>query len=74
MIGFEAVEAVIIDRYQQAVVASTVIRQVLFSGSGVVILGLAVSLWLSEYRSHRAFPHHIRHHNAKEGHREESDE
>lgn len=61
MIGFETMEAVIIDRYPQAVVASTVVQQVLFSGLGVVILGLAVSLWLSEYRSHSAFPHHIRH-------------
>jgi hypothetical protein len=61
MIGFEAVEAVIIDRYPQAVVASTVVQQILFSGLGVALLGLAISLWLSEYRSHSTFIRHVRH-------------
>jgi hypothetical protein len=61
MIGFEVVEGVIIDRNPQAVVASAVIQQVLFCGLGVALLGLAVSLWLTEYRTQSMLIGHIRH-------------
>jgi hypothetical protein len=61
MIGFEIVEIVIIDRDPQAVIASTVIQQILFLGLGIVILGLAVSLWLTEYRTHSLLIGHARH-------------
>ena len=50
MIGFEVVEVAIVDRYTQAIVASTVVQQVLFLGLGVLLCGLAVSLWMTEYR------------------------
>jgi hypothetical protein len=59
MIGFEVVEAVIIDRFHEAVVASTVVQQLLFSGLGVVLLGLAVSLWLTEYRRQSVLIRHV---------------
>ncbi len=55
MIGFEVFEVAIIDRYAQAVIPSTVVQQVLMSGLGLVIFGLASSLWMSEYREHH-FP------------------
>ncbi|MDQ2904497.1 MAG: hypothetical protein M3Y81_13200 [Chloroflexota bacterium] len=50
MIGWEIVEGAIIDRNAQAVVPSTVVQQVLFSVLGLVIIGLAGSLWMTEYR------------------------
>lgn len=49
MIGFEAFEVAIIDRFAQAVVPSSVAQQVLMSGLGLVIFGLASSLWMSEF-------------------------
>lgn len=52
MVGFEVFEVAIIDRYAQAVIPSTVVQQVLMSGLGLVIFGLASSLWMSEYREH----------------------
>ncbi len=55
MIGFEVFEVAIIDRYAQAVIPSTVVQQVLLTGLGLVIFGLASSLWMSEYREHH-FP------------------
>jgi hypothetical protein len=55
MIGFEVFEVAIIDRYEQAVVPSTVVQQVLMSGLGLVIFVLASSLWMTEYREHH-FP------------------
>ena len=55
MIGFEVFEVGIIDRYAQAVIPSTVVQQVLMTGLGLMIFGLASSLWMSEYREHH-FP------------------
>ncbi len=61
MIGWEIVEVTIIDRYEQAVVPSTVVQQVLFSGLGLAIFGLAAYLWMTEYRR-RHFPtRHVSH-------------
>ncbi len=60
MISFEVCEVAIIDRYVQAVIPSTVAQQVLFTGLGVAILGLAVSLWLTEYHSHSMLSRHVR--------------
>lgn len=51
VIGFEAVEAPIIDRYAN-VLATSVPQQVLMAALGIVCLGLAASLWRSEYRGH----------------------
>ena len=50
MIGFEIFEVVIIDRYADAVIPSTIAQQALMSGLGLVIFGLASYLWMSEYR------------------------
>ena len=50
MIGWEIVEVAIIDRYEQAVVPSTVVQQVLFSVLGLVIIGLSAYVWMAEYR------------------------
>ena len=61
MIGWEIVEVAIIDQYEQAVVPSTVVQQVLFSVLGLVIFGLAVSLWMAEYRGHSFLTRHASH-------------
>src|SRR5437660_5430000 len=53
MIGFEVFEVAIIDRYAQAVIPSTVVQQVLMSGFGLLIFGLAASLWMTEFRGQR---------------------
>ena len=55
MIGFEIFEIVIIDRYADAIIPSTIMQQVLMSVFGLVIFGLASYLWMSEYREHH-FP------------------
>ncbi len=55
MIGFEIFEVVIIDRYADAIIPSTVAQQALMSGLGLIIFGLASYLWMSEYRQHH-FP------------------
>jgi len=44
LIGWEIVEVAIIDQYEQAVVPSTVVQQVLFSVLGLAIFGLAAYL------------------------------
>ena len=59
MIGFEIFEVAIIDRF--GVIPSTMVQQVLMSGLGLVIFGLAFSLWMSEYREHHFPVKHIRH-------------
>jgi len=61
MIGWEIIEVAIIDRYEQAVVPSTVVQQVLFSVLGLVIFGLAVYLWMVEYRGHSFLTGHASH-------------
>jgi len=52
MLGWIAFEVAIIDRYAQAIVPSTVVQQVLFPVLGLVIIGLAASLWKREYAGH----------------------
>jgi hypothetical protein len=61
MIAFEGFEVAIIDRYAQAVIASTVVQQVLMSSLGLLIFGLACFLWMSEYRAHHFPTRPVRH-------------
>ncbi len=61
MIGWEIAEVTIIDRYEQAVVLSAIVQQVLFSVLGLVIFGLATYLWMAEYRGHSFFNRHVSH-------------
>jgi hypothetical protein len=61
MLGWEIVEVAIIDRYEQAIVPSTIIQQVLFSVLGLMIFGLAAYLWVAEYRGHSFFGRHVSH-------------
>ena len=58
VIGFEVVEVAIIDRYEQALVPSTVVQQVLFIVLGLVIFGLATYLWMTEYRGKHSSTRH----------------
>jgi hypothetical protein len=51
VIGFESVEAPIIDRYAN-VLATSIPQQVLMAMLGMICFGLAVSLWRAEYRGH----------------------
>jgi hypothetical protein len=53
MLGWELVEVAIIDRYEQAIVPSTIAQQVLFSVLGLVIFGLATYLWITEHHSQK---------------------
>ena len=50
MSGFEIFEVVILDRYADAIIPSTIAQQTLMSGLGLVIFGLASYLWMSDYR------------------------
>ena len=61
LLGWEVVEVVIIDRYPQAVIPSTVVQQVLFTVLGLVIFGLAAFLWLREYCGHSWLTRHASH-------------
>ncbi len=61
MIGFEIVEAAVIDRNAQAVIPSTIVQQILFFALGLTILGLSASLWIAEYRGHHILNRHVRH-------------
>ena len=61
MIGWVIVEATIIDRNAQAVVPSTVVQQVLFFVLGSVIVGLAIFLWMTEYRGRHIQSRHVSH-------------
>jgi hypothetical protein len=61
MIGWGIVEVAIIDRYEQAVIPSTVAQQVLFPALGLVITGLAAYLWTTEYRGHSFLTGHASH-------------
>ena len=58
VIGFEAVEAPIIDRYAN-VLATSVPQQVLMAALGMVCVGLATSLWRVEYRGHSLLSRHL---------------
>ena len=51
VIGFEVVEAPIIDRYAN-VLATSVPQQILMAALGLACFGLAAYLWRTEYRGH----------------------
>jgi hypothetical protein len=51
VIGFEVVEVPIIDRYANTL-ATAVPQQIIMSVLGLACFGLAMYLWLTEYRSH----------------------
>jgi hypothetical protein len=53
LVGFEAVEAAVIDRISQAVIPPTLVQQLLMIALGVVIVGVADWLWLREYDASR---------------------
>ena len=55
MIGFEIVEIAVINRFEQAMVPSTIAQQVLFLTVGLMIFVLSASLWMAEYQ-HRHVP------------------
>ena len=61
LLGWEFFEVLIIDRYEQAVVPSTIVQQILFTVLGVVILGLAAFWWMTEYRAQHFPTRHISH-------------
>ena len=61
VVGFEVVEVAIIDRYAQAVVPPTIVQQILMSGLGLLIFGLAGYLWMREYRSRSLLSRHVGH-------------
>ena len=61
MIGWVIVEGAIIDRYEQAVVPSTVGQQILIAVLGLLVFGLSVYLWMTEYRGHSFLTRHTSH-------------
>lgn len=61
MIGWEIIEVLIIDRYEQAAIPSTIVQQVLFTVLGLIIVGLAAWLWAAEYRGHSFISGHMSH-------------
>jgi len=61
MLGWIAFEVAIIDRYAQAVVPSTVVQQILFPVLGLVMIGLAASLWKREYAGQSFLTRHLTH-------------
>jgi hypothetical protein len=60
LVGFEIVEAPIIDRYGPAL-ATAMPQQLLMAILGIVCFGLAVSLWMREYRGQSMFTRHLGH-------------
>jgi len=60
VIGFEVVEAPIIDRYAN-VLATSVSQQILMAVFGLVCFGLAAYLWSAEYRGHSLLSRFISH-------------
>ncbi len=60
VIGFEVVEVPIIDRFTSAI-PFAVPQQILMSGLGLLIFGLAGYLWMREYRSHSFLSRHVSH-------------
>ena len=66
LIVWELVEIVIIDRFEQAVVPSTVVQQLLLASLGIAIFELAMYLWTAEYTSQSTkIPRKIRQTHAK---------
>jgi hypothetical protein len=61
MIGWIIVEVAIIDRYEQAIVPTSVVQQILFPVLGLVIFGLAAYLWITEYRRQHFPARHVSH-------------
>jgi hypothetical protein len=60
VIGFEAVEVAIIDRYA-IVLPNAVPQQVIMSVLGLACFGLAAYLWMTEYRKLRVSTRHVSH-------------
>lgn len=60
VIGFEAVEVAIIDRYA-IVLPNAVPQQVIMSVLGLACFGLAAYLWLTEYRKLHVSTRHVSH-------------
>jgi hypothetical protein len=60
LVGFEVVEAPIIDRYGPAL-PTAVPQQILMAVLGIVCSVLAASLWVREYRGHSLFTRHASH-------------
>lgn len=58
--GFEIVEAPIIDRYGLAL-ATAVPQQIPMAILGIACFGLAVPLWVREYRGQSMFTRHASH-------------
>jgi hypothetical protein len=51
LICWEVIEIAVIDRFEQAVVPSTIVQQLLLSSLGIAIFELAMYLWTTEYTS-----------------------
>jgi hypothetical protein len=60
VIGFEAVEVAIIDRYA-IVLPNAVPQQVIMSVLGLACFGLAAYLWMTEYRKLHVSTRHVSH-------------
>jgi hypothetical protein len=60
LVGFEIVEAPIIDRSTQAL-PTGLPQQILIAVLGVACFGLAVSLWMREYRGQSMLSRHLGH-------------
>lgn len=61
MVGFEAVEILVIDRNPAAVVPPTIVQQGLMVALGVVIFSLAAILWQREYRGRQGSARRMHH-------------
>jgi len=61
MIGWVIVEVAIINRNEQAMIPSTIVQQILFLVLGLVIVGLAISLWMTKYRGQHVPSRHAGH-------------
>jgi hypothetical protein len=61
MVGFEGVEAVCIDSKVGDGLPLVAVLQVFYVVLGLVIFGLASSLWMAEYRGHSLLTRHISH-------------
>ncbi len=60
VIGFEVVEAAIIDRYAN-VLPNAVPQQIIMTVLGLVCFGLAAYLWITEYRQQHVSTRHVSH-------------
>lgn len=61
LMGFEVGEVAIIDRNVGNWLLLTVVLQAIYSVLSLTIIGLAASLWMTEYRSHHFQTRHVSH-------------